>query len=444
MATLGRQLRSTAEELDRQIKNLKAVAEVDAWDSKAGKEFRDKAKGNVKKLEAALKRYDVAADALGTEVTEVGGGYQDKLQAKYTNYASDLNRAQEIADSALREAKDADDRKGAAQRSLDTLSEKEKGDKKKLQEQLDSAGDEIDAAREKVNQAKAIRDKAAKLAREALDDAINNDSLKDGFWDKFDDWVDSVGGWAEELATYFGLAALAVGWIPIIGQALAGVLGAISTIFTLVSSLATLIQVIRGDKGLKDLAFTVLGFAVMGVGKAFTKVAGRYANQAMSQMGKAGVARTARQRGRARKGINKLAGEQGNFGKGWLKGKMETFKLEPGDGWKSTKEVFTEPFSKAWAENFRTLSSPGSWTDAWQKVVIRGEGNTMLGTGRSFSLADPGIASQLKDIKFATQGLDGYEAVNRLSRTATELSVVGAGVTSVGMALDGNLNPLLD
>ncbi|WP_326754168.1 hypothetical protein OHB56_24490 [Streptomyces sp. NBC_01635] len=36
VAALGQQLRRTAEELDRQIKNLRAVAEVDAWDSKAG------------------------------------------------------------------------------------------------------------------------------------------------------------------------------------------------------------------------------------------------------------------------------------------------------------------------------------------------------------------------------------------------------------------------
>ncbi|CAM5687325.1 hypothetical protein SHIRM173S_09502 [Streptomyces hirsutus] len=36
VAALGQQLRRTAEELDWQIKNLKAVAEVDAWDSKAG------------------------------------------------------------------------------------------------------------------------------------------------------------------------------------------------------------------------------------------------------------------------------------------------------------------------------------------------------------------------------------------------------------------------
>uniref|UniRef100_A0AAU3I3R2 WXG100 family type VII secretion target n=1 Tax=Streptomyces sp. NBC_01393 TaxID=2903851 RepID=A0AAU3I3R2_9ACTN len=112
VAALGRQLRKTAEELDRQIRNLKAVVDVDAWDNKSGKEFREKAKGNVKKLEAAFKRYDTAATAIGSEVVEVGGGYQDKLHAGSRNYASDLNRAQEIADAALKDAQDAEGARG--------------------------------------------------------------------------------------------------------------------------------------------------------------------------------------------------------------------------------------------------------------------------------------------------------------------------------------------
>ncbi|MCM1972884.1 hypothetical protein [Streptomyces sp. G1] len=445
VAALGRQLRATAEELERQIRNLKAVADVDAWDSKAGKEFREKATGNVKKLEAALTRYDSAADALGDKVTEIAGSHQDKVCAKPTNYASDLNRAQEIADAALREAKDAEDRKGAAQRSLDGLSEKDKADEKKLEEQRDQAGDEIDAARAKLAQAIEIRNNAATAAGEALKSIAGiKDSLKDDFWDKFDDWVDWVGEKAELLATYFGVAALAVGWIPIIGQALAGVLGAVSTFFTLVSTVCTVIQVIRGDKGLKDLAFSILGLAVMGVGKAFAKVAGRYAQEALRVMNKAGSARTSKQVARAGKKLNKFA-RRADESEGVLASRLRTFKLEPGDGWKSVKEVFTEPFSKAWGENLKVLDPrSGNYGAAWNRMVVRGDGNIALGVGRSVSVADPGIASDLKDIKFAAHGLDSYGAVNEISMKATVASVVGTGVTSVGMALDGNLNPLLD
>jgi hypothetical protein len=435
--------------LERQIRNLKAVAEVDAWDSEAGKEFRRKAKGNVKKIEAAFKRYDSAADALGTKVTEIGGGYEDKLHAKPTNYASDLNRAQEIADAALKDAKEAEDRKGAAQRSLDGLSGKGKSDQKKLEDKRDAAGDEIAAAREKIIQAKEIRDNAAKRAVEAIDEAISHDSLKDGFWDKFDKWVDDIGSWAETAATWLGVAALAVGWIPVIGQALAGVLGSLATIATLVSTLATVIQVIRGDKGLKDLAMSMLGLAMMGVGKAFSKIAGKYAKAALGRLGKAGAATTAKQSGRAAKKLNKLSGSSFRVEKGnaWgsFKKKMSEFKLEPGEGWKSVKEPFLEPFSKAWGQNLRALKpGSGNYTGAWNSVVARGDGNLALGVGRSFSLADSSLASDLKDIKFASQGLSSNSAVNRISNTATGLSVAGAAVTFAGMSLDGNLNPLLD
>ncbi|MFE1440898.1 hypothetical protein [Streptomyces sp. NPDC058739] len=448
VAALGRKLRKTADELQRQIRNLKAVAEVDAWDSKAGHEFRSRAKGSVKKLEAALQRYETAADALGATVTEADGTNRDRLHTAPTSYASDLNRAQEVADTARKEARGAEDRKTAAQRGIERLPGDDKSGKKRFEEQHESAADAIAAAREKIILAKELRDNSAKRAAEAIDAVISGDSLTDGFWDKFDDWVDWVGTKMETLATYFGVAALAVGWIPVIGQALAGVLGALATVATLVSALATVIQVLRGDKGLKDLAFTVLGLALMGVGKAFSKIAGRYAEQALGKLGKVGVARTARQRGRAEKKVNLLAGDQVNWKRGQfresLRRKLEPFKLEPGEGWKSIKEPFAEPFSKAWGENLRVLKpGQGNYQAAWGKVVIRGDGNAVVGVGRSLSAADPGVASHLKDIKFAARGLDDLGAVNRISRTATGFSVAGTAVTSAGMALDSNLNPLL-
>ncbi|MEU9956811.1 hypothetical protein [Streptomyces sp. NPDC050982] len=449
LASLGRKLRKTAEELQRQIRNLNAVAKVEAWDSKAGKEFREKAKGNVKKLEAAFKRYDAAADAIGSEVTEVGGGYQDKLHAKPKNYASDLNRAQEIADAALKEARDADERKGAAQRSLDGLTEKQKDDKKKIEEKRDAAGDEIQAAREKVGEAERIRNEAARRAREAIDDAISNDSLKDGFWDKFDDWVNEIGEWTGSIATWLGVASLLIGWIPIIGQALAGVLGSLAMVLTLVSTLATLIQFARGDKGWMDLGMAVAGFLMMGVGKAFSKMAGKYAKTALGRMGKVTGSATSKQYRRSAKRVNKLAAgpikwQRGEFVNS-VKGRLQNSKLEKGDGWKSLTEPFTEPFSgRAWGDNLGTLRSAGSYRDAWRTVVTRGDGNAALGVGRSVSAADAGVASQLKDVKFASQGLNSSEAVNRISRTATGISLAGAGVTVGGMALDSNLNPLLD
>ncbi|MGW6062819.1 hypothetical protein [Streptomyces sp. NPDC055189] len=435
VANLGKKLRKTADELEKQIKNIKAVSEVEAWDSKAGKEFREKAQGNVKKLEAAFKRYDTAADAFGSEVTEVGGGFDDKLHAKPKNYASDLNRAQEMADLALKEAQDADERKSASQKSLDGLSDKDKKDtskedKKKLEEARDSAGGEIDAAREKINQAKKVRDDAAKRARDAIEDVIADDSLKDGFWESLVDDIKSI---TELISTVCGILSLVVGWIPVIGQALAGVLGAIAMIATLITTICTIIQVFQGNADWMDVGLAAVGFLLMGVGKAFSKVAGKFAKTALSKMGRAGAARTAKQVTRANKNLRKLSGKK--------------FKLQKGDGWKSLKEPFTEPFSKAaWAKNLKTLKpGEGNFAAARNELAQRGGGSAFKGIGKSFSMADPGVASDLKSIKSGAAGLGNFDvnAVSQISKTATRLGVTGAGITLAGLGLDGNLNPLV-
>ncbi|MFJ8995762.1 putative T7SS-secreted protein [Streptomyces sp. NPDC102279] len=442
MVALGRQLRKTAEELDRQIRNLKAVADVDAWDSKAGKEFREKAKGNVKKLEAAFKRYDTAATAIGSAVVEVGGGYQDKLHATSRDYASDLNRAQEIADAALKDAQEADERKGAAQRSLDGLpdkgkskdaADKGKDDKarKDLEDQRDSAGDEIAAAREKVSAARKIRDDAAKRARDSIDAVINHDSLKDGFWDTL---VKDIADVTSFIATWCGILSLVVGWIPVIGQAVAGVLGAIAMIATLINFAATFVQVLQGNAEWMDLGFAALGFLMMGVGKGFSKIAGKFAKGALGKLGRAGAARTVRQVSRANKNLRRASGQSSKLGKG--------------DVWKSLKEPFTEPFSKSsWSTNLKALKpGGGNYAKAVNELSTRGGGNAFKGLGKSFSIADPGVASDLKSIKLGTSALGGQfdaNSLNKISRTATRLGLVGSGITLGGLGLDSNLDPLL-
>ncbi|MFD5648899.1 hypothetical protein [Streptomyces sp. NPDC127039] len=437
MASLGKQLRKTADELERQVRNLKAVAEVDAWDSKAGKEFREKASGNVKKLEAAFKRYDTAATAIGTRVEEVGGTHQDKVTASPRNYASDLNRAQEIADAALKEAKDADERKSASQKSLDNLSGKDGGqdatdkDRKDLEAKRKAAGDEIDAAREKINDAKRIRDDAAKRARESMDAVINHDSLKDGFWETLVDDIATITSW---VATVCGILSLLVGWIPVIGQALAGVLGAIAMIATLINFVATLVQVAQGNADWMDVGMAALGFLMMGVGKGFSKIAGKFAKGTLGRLGKAGAARTARQVSRANKNLRRAA--------------YKDMKLGKGDVLKSLKEPFTEPFSKAaWAKNLKTLKpGGGNWSAAKNELSLRGDGSVLKGLPKSFSMADPGVASDLKSIKMGTAALGSQfdaAAVNQISKAASRLSVVGAGITLGGLSLDGNLQKMV-
>ncbi|MFE9253328.1 hypothetical protein [Streptomyces sp. NPDC007088] len=440
IASLGRSLRRTADELERQIRNVKAVAAVDAWDSEAGREFREKAHGNVRKLEAAFKRYDTAADVLGTRVEEIGGDYAAKRDAKDTTYATDLNRAQEIADQARKEAQQADEDKTEARRSLDAVTgaDREEAKKageddpgKKFQHRVDAADDAISAARDKIETAREIRDRAARKAREALSDVVDHDSLKDGFWDTL---LDHITEWTSKIATICGIASMLVGWIPVIGQALAGVLGAISMIATLVNTLATLVQVLRGNAEWMDLGMAALGFALMGVGKGFSKIAGRYAGKVLTgRLGRAAAARTPKQLSRAASNLNRSSRTKLGLGKS--------------DVWKSLKEPFTDPFrGSTWGkDSFKALLKRSSWGEMRNTLGARGGGSALRGVPRSLSVVDPGVVSQLKNVK----GLAGAAAhvapaaVNRISRTATGLSVFGSGVTLAGLGLDGNLNPLL-
>lgn len=106
VARLGKQLRKMADEIDKQAENIKALASVESWDSDAGRAFHEIADGASGRLKRSFERYDEAAKALGTKVVDGGG--------ESSEYASELHRAQLIADKALQKYRDAEtDVKGA-------------------------------------------------------------------------------------------------------------------------------------------------------------------------------------------------------------------------------------------------------------------------------------------------------------------------------------------
>ncbi|QEU92582.1 hypothetical protein [Streptomyces kanamyceticus] len=426
---LGRKLRKTADELERQVRHLKAASEVESWDSDAGKEFREKAKKCRGRLEAAHKRYKTVADEVGDRIVDHGPDYESNAAARPGNYATELHRAQRIAEIARQDAQDAEADKGAAQKGLDGLSgdsgkggegkEGGKGRKEKLEDRAEAAGKALEEAREKLRKAQDIRDAAAKKAREAIDDVISGDALKDGFWDGFADFVEWAAGWTELISKWAGIAALAVGWIPIIGQGLAGLLGAISMVATLVNIACTAIQVAMGDESWTALATAAVGLLMMGAGKAMSKVSGRYAKGLLGRMrlAKGGKA-TPRQLKRNRHKLNHDAGV--------VKG------IERGDISKSITEPVTEIFkSSTWKDGFK-----GGYREAAQALRDRGNGSVIKGGLKSMSLSDASVASDLKELKHLGKGLgDGY-AVNQVSSRVTALNVAGSGITAGGLLID--------
>lgn len=430
VASLGKKLRKTADELQRQIRNLKAVAEVDSWDSEAGREYRKKAQGSLGKLEAAYKRYDAAADAMGQRVDDVGGSYQDKVHAKPTNYATDLNRAQEIADAARIEAQEADDRKKAAETKLDDLSESDSGTKRStVEDDRDAASGDVDAAKDKVEEAKRIRDAAVRAACDSIENVIATDSLKDGFWESL---VKDIGEIASWVATVAGVAAMLVGWIPIIGQALGGLLGAIALAASLVSTVCTLIEFCMGNADWKDLALAAVSFLMVGVGKAFAKVGGKFAKQGLSRLNRASN-RVAGNRGLTRGDkhkLNRLSGESLNItSRDVAKGFKESMSdiLTP-KGLKGVGEN-AKPIFKA--DNWREMKNTATGPDGWMKW-------------RNVTAADPGSTKDINDARKAADALSGeHSSINRVADKVDLVSVAGSAITGGGLALDGNVNPLV-
>ncbi|MFE1045097.1 hypothetical protein ACFW5S_04295 [Streptomyces olivaceus] len=253
VAALGKKLRKTAESIQKQADSIKALSSVENWKSKAATEFREAAEGAEGRLRKAFKRYDAAADALGTEVRE---GVCSR------EYASELHRAQQAADKALTEAEGADSDRQSAEKALEgDLPDKDKGRKEDDKEAAEGA---VRAAKRALEGAKAVRDGAARAAAEAIEYAIDNDGLKDGFWDKFKEVVNEISNWAGQIASWLGVAALLLSWVPILGQ----VLAVLATVVTVVSLLSNITKLAMGEGSWADVALDVVGLATVGVGRA--------------------------------------------------------------------------------------------------------------------------------------------------------------------------------
>ena len=269
VAKLGRQLRKTAEAIDKEAGEIKALASVENWKSKTAEAYRDTAKGAGDKLRKAFKRYDEAATALGTQVRE---------NVCSTEYASELHRAQQMADQALQDAEQAHGDLTAAQRSLDGQPDdtpKDDPDTKKYNRQKEHASSSLSSAKKALETAKAIRDGAAKRAAEAIHDVIEGDGLKDGWKDKFKNWVHENAGWLSEIskwagriAMWAGLASLALGWIPVIGQVIAAVADAVALVASVVALVVDVVLAAGGEGSWKSVFLDAVGLATFGIGRA--------------------------------------------------------------------------------------------------------------------------------------------------------------------------------
>ncbi|WP_239516473.1 putative T7SS-secreted protein [Streptomyces sp. ICC4] len=254
VAALGKKLRDMADEIDKQAANIKALSSVDGWDSDAGRGFHDIADNTSARLKRSYERYDEAAKAIGTKVVE---GESDE-------YASELHRAQKMADKALADFLEADTTHKTAMKDLEKYDAKpptpEDGpERTRLTNQKNDAWSAKRECFIKVSKAKDIRDDAASKAAKHIKNVIHHDGVRDpgGFMNWLADWADRF----SNMAAIFSILAVICTFVPPL-QFLAPIFAALA----IISSAAALAghaydMTVRGGK----LNLLKLGLDVLGV-----------------------------------------------------------------------------------------------------------------------------------------------------------------------------------
>jgi hypothetical protein len=441
IARLGKDLRKTAESIKKQAEEIKALSSVEAWKSKAAKEFREQAEEAGGKLRKAYKRYDAAADALGEKVMEG--------DACFTEYASELHRAQKMADKALRDAQDADREAKASGGAIDKLPKDTVDDdpeRKKLEKRQEEAASALERARKALEVAKEVRDGAAKRAREAISYAIENDGLKDGTWDKFKDWVNDNSGWIEKVlkvsgwvSTICGTLALMVGWIPVIGQALAGILGTIALAATLVSLVGHTLLALAGKGSWFDVALDVVGLATLGIGRAALAGA-KGASAAAQSTGRTAAFHKAMQGVKAKRGTAAFKRAEN---KAWKKANAESGGAVRGKaaadaranapkGWFPGAQRVADAFNPKLIYRDSIDSLKGVKDLSWSNVRKLGQGDTWTGVRPG----DPGIGEAAKGIDAMSDALQADSAVKGAADVLQTQTRIWAGSTAVASVTD--------
>ncbi len=262
--TSGRRYREVADAIELAAKRLREIADANSMQGEAVEEFRSKALDVAKDIERAETRYRGVGDAL-------------------VAYAPPLQNAQAQSADALQKARDARERLDQAERRASAA-----------QDSLDDAADDADtsdmeralsghsaaaadaeadlaAARRLCDDAVTMRDEAADRAINAIKEVEDSGDLNDGWWDNWGSkLVSIIAEWAGKIAAVAGILALAVGWIPIIGQALAAALGTIALVASVVSLVANLTLALTGEGSWWNVALDAISVATFGIGRAIS------------------------------------------------------------------------------------------------------------------------------------------------------------------------------
>lgn len=267
---LGRDLRNIATEIDRQTKAMKKLVATGShsWEGEAAREFAHVARRTSGRLEKAHARYAAAASAIEVYVgpLEAQQAVTLKLRAEAQKQEVARNQAQARIDRM-----DPNSPQYAGYKNDVQIVENYTGILAKLKREIRAAVSEVD--------------RAGRTAAQHLHWVVDNDKVKDGHfeglkdaWKKFEDAMHALGEQLAkalsdmadvvgQIATVLGVAALLLGWIPGIGQAL--VVAAIAV--SVLSLACETAKMIRGEGDWMSMGLAVLGILSGGMARAASK-----------------------------------------------------------------------------------------------------------------------------------------------------------------------------
>jgi hypothetical protein len=264
--SIGRRHADLGDELEAQASTLRRLSQAEGWDADAGRRFASTAREVGDVLGRARRRYSAVAEAL-------------------RGYAPELAQAQREADAALREAQAAQSTITSSEASTEPPAADGNASP-----QLANAQEALSRARRRLDEAVRHRDSAGRRAAQQIRTVIDNDGLKDSWWDSVKDWTsdrwDSFMKWVHEhadviskiadisgwIATALAAIAIAISFIPVLNF-LSGPLLAAAAAFTLVSLVAHTLLALSGDGSWVDVGFDLIGLVTFGYGKVAIKSA---------------------------------------------------------------------------------------------------------------------------------------------------------------------------
>ncbi|MFF4634397.1 DUF6531 domain-containing protein [Streptomyces olivaceus] len=317
--TLAKTLQDFADDVSEALRLVKGMAgesTLAEWAGKSAAVFKEEFSGVPKNLKKLEKSYGMCGDALA-------------------DFWPKLERAQALADKALRKAREARDDLTTAQSKLssadswvtraskeadkykdDPTGSKSDGDKPdeakvraatrdaqhaktaqtNAQSAVDDAQGALDAAKKMAEDARKMRDEAARDAKNKIDEASDAGIQNRSWWEDIGDWFtdnwDSIVAVCKVVVAVVGIVAMIIG---------GPILGAIVLVAALVVLADTLYKYSKGQASLWDVGFAALD-CIPGM-KGLTTLGGLA--KGLKAVGKGGLAAMAK--GLGKKGLRSQA-----------------------------------------------------------------------------------------------------------------------------------------